>query len=502
MAERRRSGGRRARVAQRAAPPQINPAPPGPLGGQYRPLSEGDCEAVFALALRLLAELGMGAVPGRLADLLIAAGAQASGDRVLIPEALARRAIAAAPKRITLHGRDPARSVEIGGAHVHYGTGGAAVKTLDLETGHYRPSTLQDLHDFTRLQDRLENIAWFTRCCIATDVADPFELEANTALALMRNTSKPVAMSFTEGGFVAPIVDLLQVGAEGSFAERPFMTAHVSPIISPLRYGEDAVDVAWECTQHGVPIACLIAAQAGATGPATPANFLAHSLAETLAGLVMIQTIRPGHPTIFGNWPFVVDLRTGAFAGGGGETALLNAASAQVTNWLGLPSGVAASMTDAKAPDAQFGMEKGITALAAGLAGGNMIYESAGMTAALMGASFEGFVLDNEMVGHLYRILRGVEVSPQTLDFGAIRDAVLGEGHFLGGPDTMRAMERDYLYPEIADRESPDAWTERGATEARERARSKARQILAEHHPSYLSDTQEREIARRVRVLS
>ena len=88
---------------------------------------------------------------------------------------------------------------------------------------------------------------------------------------------------------------------------------------------------------------------------------------------------------IFSNWPFVVDLRTGAFCGGGDETATMNAASAQITNWLGLPSGVASSMSDAKAVDAQMGVEKGITALSAGLAGANMVFESSGMMASILG---------------------------------------------------------------------------------------------------------------------
>ena len=138
-----------------------------------------------------------------------------------------------------------------------------------------------------------------------------------------------------------------------------------------MRFGADAVAVVYECIAHNIPLSCITAAQSGATAPAALAGFLAQSLAETLASLVMVHAIRPGFPMIFSNWPLVIDLRTGAFAGGGGEIAVLNAASAQISNWLGLPSGVAASMTDAKAIDAQYGAEKALTALAAGLAGGN-----------------------------------------------------------------------------------------------------------------------------------
>ena len=231
------------------------------------------------------------------------------------------------------------------------------------------------------------------------------------------------------------------------------------------------------------------------------AGFLAQSLAETLASLIMVNTIKPGYPMVFANWPLVIDLRTGAFAGGGGETALLNAASAQLSNWLGLPSGVAASMGDAKAIDAQIGIEKAMTSVTAALAGGNLIYESSGMTASLLGASFEAFVLDDEMHANTYRILRGCEVNESNLGFDAICDAVLGEGHFLGGAHTLAAMERDYFYPTLADRENPKTWEDAGAEDAWARANVRARQILREHNPEYLSSAQDRLIRDLFKIL-
>ncbi len=496
--------GRRARQAKRAAKPTVNPAAPGQRGGAYRPLTEMDLHAIYQTALRLLAELGLGEVPARLTKDLIGAGAEDNGaGRILIPRALTEEAIAKAAKTFVLHGRDPDRSIEVGGDRVYFGTGGAAVQTLDMDTGLYRPSTLRDLHDFTRLQDTLTNVSWFTRCCIATDVPDNLDLDVNTAYALMRNTTKPVATAFTLATHVAPIVEMFDIvaGGAGAFAHRPFVKAHISPVISPMRFGEDAVDVVYECIRHNIPISCITAAQSGATAPATLAGFLAQSLAETLASLVMVHAIRPGHPMVFSNWPLVIDLRTGAFAGGGGEIAVLNAASAQLSNWLGLPSGVAASMTDAKAIDAQYGSEKAMTSLAAALAGGNLIYESSGMTASLLGASFEAFVLDDEMHSATYRALRGIEVTEENLGFDAIREAVLGEGHFLGGRHTYAAMERDYFYPSLADREAPVTWTEKGARDAWSRARDTARAVLADHHPEYLSTQQDAAIRDAFRIL-
>ncbi|NOD95350.1 trimethylamine methyltransferase [Ruegeria sp. HKCCD4884] len=503
--QRGKRGGRRERLAARAAKPAVDPCPPGQVGGAYKPLSDADLRRIYDTALDLLEQLGVGEVPDRLQKDLLAIGAIDNGKgRVLFPPKLVEEAIDQAAKTFILHGRDPARSIEVGGNKVYFGTGGAAVQTLDLDSGTYRPSTLDDLHNFTRLQDTLANVSWYTRCCVATDVPDNFDLDVNTAFALIKNTTKPTATSFTLAEYVAPIVEMLDIaaGGPGEFAKRPFMKAHISPMISPMRYGEDAVDVVYECIRNNIPISCITAAQAGATAPATLAGFLAQSLAETLASLLMVHAIQPGFPMVFSNWPLVIDLRTGAFSGGSGETAVLNAASAQLSNWLGLPSGVACSMTDAKAIDAQYGMEKGITSMAAALAGGNLIYESSGMTASLLGASFEAFVLDDEMHSNTYRALRGIEVSDENLGFDAICDAVLGEGHFLGGQHTYAAMERDYFYPTLADRDEPRTWAENGAQDAWARARARAQDILAEHKPQYLTPEQEREIRARFNILS
>ncbi|MEM9714994.1 MAG: trimethylamine methyltransferase family protein [Pseudomonadota bacterium] len=489
--EKRRSGGRRARVAMREAPPTFNPAPPGQIGGMYKPLSDADVKAIYDTALRLLEELGMGEVPERLAGDFEKMGAVLGDDaRVRFPRALVEDVIDKACKKFVFHGRTDDRSIEVGGDRVYFGTGGAAVQTLDIETGLYRPSTLQDLHDFTRLQDTLENVSWFTRCCIATDVPDIWELDVNTAYALMKNTTKPTAMAFTIGEHVAPLVQMFDMiaGGEGEFAKRPFLKAHISPVISPMRYGEDAVEVTYACIEHGVPMSCITAAQSGATAPAPLAGLLVQSLAETLGSLLMVSAVQPGYPMIFSNWPLIIDLRTGAFAGGGGEIAVANAASAQLSNWLGLPSGTASSMTDAKAIDAQYGVEKGMTAMAAGLGGGNLIYESSGMTASLLGASFEGFILDNDMHSAIYRTMRGVDVTEETLGFNAICESILGEGHFLGSDQTYQAMETEYVYPKHADRDEPRTWAENGAKDAWARAKETAKEILASHHPNYCGD--------------
>lgn len=502
----RKSGGRAGRIAMRQAPDQKHmPAAPGQVGGQYKPLSNQELHDILNAAFEILEDIGMAQVPDVVMEKALEQGCHVNAlGRLSYPRRFVEDVIDKACKEFTFYGRDPKHDIRVGGEKVWFGTGGAAVQTLDMDTGLYRPSTLADLARFTRLVDKLENINWFTRCCIATDIPDNFDVEMNTAFALVKGTTKPVGMSFTLGEYVAPIVEMFDMvlGGRGLFAKRPFCKVHISPVISPLRYGEDAVEVMLEAVRCNMPVNAIIAAQSGATAPATPAGMLAQTTAETLAGLILVNLFKPGHPTIFSNWPFVLDLRTGAFCGSGGEISMMNAAAAQIGNHLGLPTGVASSMADAKAVDAQMGAEKALSALACGLSGANMVYESAGMMASLLGASFEAFVLDNEMLSNIHRTIRGIEVNEETLGIATIRETVTtGEGHFLGGPHTMGAMERDYFYPKLANRDTPREWNDKGAPDAWGVARKKAIEILSEPPDVYVDPAAEKAIRQRWNIL-
>ena len=487
----RRQGGRLARRQQRAAGPTPEEAPlwPGLNGGTYQPLTDAEVLKIHQAALDVLSRIGMGNVPQDVEDRALKLGCSLnSAGRLCYPVSLIEDAIAQAARSITLFGRDSAHDLEVSGKKVYFGTGGAAVRTLDINTQKYRPSTLQDLYDFARLADTLEHVSWFSRNIVATEISDPLVHDVNTAYAITAGTRKHIGMSFSTSRSVEPVMALFDTvgGGAGTFKRRPFCKAHIIPVVPPLRYGEDAIRVMHEVMPYNMPITIINAAQAGATGPAPLATMLVQTTAEGLAGLLLTHLYQPGYPVIFSNWPFVSDLRTGAFSGGGGEIALLNAAAAQMTHFYNLPGGVSASMADAKVPDAQAGYEKAITTLTAGLAGANLIYESVGMFASLIGSSFEGFVIDNEMLASVLRAVRGIEVTDETLDTSVIENVVNGAGHYLGHDQTIQSMIRDYCYPELGDRQTPDIWAATGSTTLWTRAREKTKQILTTHYPNYI----------------
>ncbi len=499
---RRRAGGRSARVAARAAAPPADQRPvrPGMIGGQFRPLTDTAVQEIFAGALRLLEELGMAdSIPRFTAEVTAAGGWLDDEGRLHFPEKLVHSAIDMAAKEIRLCGFTPEHDLLLAGTRVHFGTSGAAVSILDLETRHFRPSQVADLYDLARLADTLEHIHYFIRTVVPRDIEDVRAVDINTAYAVMMGTAKPIGTSFYEARHVYDVAEMFDIalGRPGAFRERPFCICNDTMAVPPLRFAQETCEGIVAQIETGMIPNLLSAGQAGATSPAALAGALVQGLAECLAGLTAVNLISPGYPAVLGLWPFVSDLRTGAMSGGSGEEAVLNAAAAQVVNDLGLPSGVAAGMTDSKLPDNQAGYEKGITVSLAAAAGANLVNESASMMGSLLGSSLEALVIDNDMLGSINRTVRGIEVTPETLAVDEIIATVRGPGHFLGNAQTLELMQRDYLYPDVTDRQSPEDWEEQGATDIATRAAAVVRERLARHFPDHVGPDADAEIRRR-----
>ena len=496
-----RSGGRRARRKQRIdAAEAIAMIRGTELGTGFRPLGEAEVARVHGAVLDLLERVGMAAPTVRVTEVALANGCTLSDEgRLLFPRALVEDVLAKAARSFTVHGRSPDFDFEARNGTVNFCTGGAAVQMLDMETHRYRPSTLRDLYDLARLCDTLENIQWFARPVVATDVEDVFELDANTLYACAAGTRKHIATSIAQGDHVERLLPLLDhfVGGEGRFAKRPFCTVHATTVVSPMTFAADSLDVACAAVDIGMPVHCQTGPQAGATAPAALAGTLAQVCAEGLASLTVINLLKPGHPVVLGNWAFVSDLRTGAFSGGGGEQALLGAASGQMSTFYGVPGGMGAGMSDSKLPDNQAGFEKALTMVLPALSGAGFVYESAGMLASLLGCSFEAMVIDDEMLSSIRRIARGIEVSEETLSVDVIADVVAGPGHFLAAPQTMELMESEFVYPRHADRASPSDWADAGATDIWQRATEKAKAVLETHFPEQIAPDVDVEIRSR-----
>ena len=489
----RRSGGREARRTIRAAPlaEELRPVRAGMLGGSYRPLDEAGVAAIEDAVYQILEEIGLSQAPQSGVDYMSSVGAIAGDDgRVRFPREVVRKMLEIAARDITLCGQDPKHDLLLSGSRVHFGTAGAAVHVVDPAKNEYRESHLADIYDAARIVEKMDNIHFFQRPMVARDIDDPAALDLNTLYAAVKGTTKHVGVSFTEAPFVGPCISMLHdiAGGEDKWRARPFVSNSNCFVVPPLRFATESCLVMEETVKAGMPVLLLSAGQAGATAPASIAGAVAQALAEVIAGLVYVNAMVPGHLCIVGTWPFVSDLRTGAMSGGSGEQGLLTAACAQMLRHFNLPGGAASGMADAKMPDAQSGYEKGSTAVLAGLAGLNMVYEAAGMHASLLGFCLESLIIDNDMLGQCMRCVRGIEVNDNTLAISVMKDVCIGgPGHYLGHDQTIGLMQTEYVYPSVSDRSSPKEWEELGKPVLVEEARKRKEEILAEFHPEHIS---------------
>ncbi|MGO1120810.1 trimethylamine methyltransferase family protein [Rhodovibrionaceae bacterium A322] len=490
---RRRSGGREARKAMRAAPLQqdMQPVRGGLEGGRYQPLSDLDVQKIHAAALDVLETIGMGdPLPSTIEHMTSVGCTVSDAGRVMIPRAVVEDTLAKAARNITLYGQDPKHDMQVSGQNTYYGTAGAAVHMVNVDTGEYRDSTVQDLYDIARIVDRMDNIHFFQASVVCRDLPDPRDMDVNTAYASVMGTSKHVGSRWFQLEHFEESMKIFHeiAGGEAAWRARPFVSMSNCFVVPPLKFAPDACLCLEAGVRHGMPILLLSAGQAGATSPAALAGSVVQATAEVLAGLVYVNAVQPGAPAIFGTWPFVSDLRTGAMSGGSGEQALLMAACGQMARFYDLPGGVAAGMTDAKLPDAQSGYEKSYTDALAGHSGANLVYESAGMHASLMGFCKESLIIDNDMLGAILRTIRGIEVNEENLSVDTMRQVCLeGPGHYLGHDQTLHLMQREYAYPVIGDRTSPKEWEERNRPNLVEEAKAKLADIEANYFPSHVS---------------
>jgi trimethylamine--corrinoid protein Co-methyltransferase len=486
----RKSGGRAGRIAERKRGTVGMAVHPGIEGGSYRPLSDRDIERIHDTALNVLANIGIGEPIPEILEYALPKGCTLDDNgRLRFPRSLVEDLIDISAKEYIAYAPNPKNDLEINGRRVHMATSGEAVNILDYETQDYRPSTLPDLYDAARLADQLEHIHNFGQPFIATEWSeDVFVHDMNIAYAELAGTNKPFALGIAMVEHIDPLVALFDayLGKEGGFLERPFCIFGGCPIVSPLRFGKENAEVLVRVAQLGLTGDIAIAAQAGATAPAALAGALVQTFASSLACLCVTNLVRPGAAINFGIWPFISDLRTGAFSGGSGEEALVIASATQLANHYGLITSVPSGMTDSKTMDAQAGYEKAITTTAVTLAGGNVVSCYPGIVGSLLAQSFEGMVIDNDMMGSVMRLLRGVEVSDETLSYDIIESTVHGVGHYLNQEQTLEIMQTEYLYPEVGDRRTANDWQDSGRETVYDLAHSRVKSLLSNHYPEYI----------------
>ncbi|KUO53439.1 MAG: trimethylamine methyltransferase [Desulfitibacter sp. BRH_c19] len=99
--------------------------------------------------------------------------------------------------------------------------------------------------------------------------------------------------------------------------------------------------------------------------------------------------------------------------------------------------------------------------------------------------SFEQFVMDNDIIKMVNKVVQGIDINDETLAVDVIKQVGAG-GDFLMQEHTMKHMRTAQSSPKLMNRKMKHSWVETGSKNLTEVAREEAINILENHKPEPL----------------
>ncbi|MDE2018582.1 MAG: trimethylamine methyltransferase family protein, partial [Hyphomicrobiales bacterium] len=474
---------RRGRAAGGGAPAAPTRQPSLPFA-PVKAISDDRVEAIHEASLTVLEEIGIDFLLPEARDMLRAAGAEvaAGSQRVRFPRGLVEATIGLAPERFSLHARNPARTLAIGGPAVAFCSVASAPNAADLDRGR-RPGTMADFRDFIRLGQSLDAVHLWGGYPV-----EPADVHASIrhldALSDMLTLSDKAIHAYSLGR--PRIVDALEMvriarGIDRETLEREPSLFTIINSSSPLRLDAPMLEGLIEMARANQVVVLTPFTLAGAMAPVTVAGALVEQNAEALAGLVMAQTARPGSPFVYGGFTSNVDMKSGAPAFGTPEYMKAALVGGQLARRYRLPYR-SSNANAANSLDAQAAYESVFSLWGAIMGGVNLLMHGAGWMEGGLHASFEKMALDADLLDAVAAFLTPLDTEASELALDAIREVGPG-GHFFGAAHTQERYRAAFFAPAISDWRNYESWREAGSPTAADRAQAVYKKRLADYSP-------------------
>jgi trimethylamine---corrinoid protein Co-methyltransferase len=466
---RQRSGGSRGRARIQgggdAAPKQQ--AQPRLLYTPVAAVSEDALEAIHLASLTVLEEIGIDMLHDGARAMLKEAGADVdpNSKRVRFDRGLVLSQLGKAPAQFTLHGRNPARNVEIGGNHIAFCSVASAPNAADRDGGR-RSGNHADYRNFIKLGQMLDAVhVWGGYPVEPVDIhASIRHLDAlYDALTL---SDKPIHAYSLGIGRNLDAIEMTRIarGVDDETLDREPSVFTVINSSSPLRIDTPMLEGIIQMARRNQPVVMTPFTLAGAMAPVSIAGAVTQQNAEALAGLVLTQLVRPGAPFVYGGFTSNVDMKSGAPAFGTPEYMKSALLGGQLARRYKLPYR-SSNANAANTVDAQAAYESVFSLWGAIMGGTNLLMHGAGWMEGGLHASFEKMVLDADLLGMVAEFLRPVVVNDDELALDAMREVGPG-GHFFGCAHTMARYRGAFYAPMISDWRNHESWKEAGSPDA------------------------------------
>jgi trimethylamine--corrinoid protein Co-methyltransferase len=454
-------------------------------------------EKIVSEAIGLLCKLGIEISNEGAVSLLGDNGARVDREkgRVYFNEDLISQSLKAAPNSFALFDSLGEKAVDLSGHNVNFTPGSAAINILDNETGKIRRPTTRDYIDYVKLVSRLEHLGSQSTAMIPSDVHELISDSYRLFLGLLFCEKPVVTGTFTIEAFqVMKDMQVAVRGSEENLAEKPLTVFSCCPT-APLRWSDVTSQNLLDCARYSIPVEYISMPLSGFMAPVTLVGTLIQHTAETLSGIVISQLARPGTQVLYGGSPAIFDVRYETTPMGAIGTMMIDCACNEIGKHLGLPTQAYIGLSDSKMLDAQAGLESSMGATLAALAGINNI-SGPGMLDFESCFSLEKLVVDNEICGMAFRLLRGIEPKD---DFPALPlfEEMMREQHLLISDHTMRYLREEIHFPgPVIDRANRSRWMEEGELTLGERAKSEVRRYIDAFDPVRLDSETVDELTR------
>lgn len=460
---------------------------------QCRVLDERGIRDIHETAVMMLDSIGMDIAGDKARCALLEAGAKEKDGRILIGEELIEKTLSAVPKDgFELVGRDPKHRCRIAPGEVHYRPAGGLPFIIDYPSKTRRNPTMADAAKIVKVIDALDGIG------IANSAVSPAEVGVGIKNVLrfvnsIRNSTKPTDITASGPDEVAAIDEIAQVirGSREALQREPLVLFYISPT-SPMRVSENEALAVMECAKRGLPLGPLSCPTLAATAPATMAGGLAQQWAEELALIALAYTICPGLPIMACSRINPVDMRRGNTILSGAAVGLMTAAFADLAASYNLPTNGWGFASSSHAADLQAGAERLANTLPAALAGVSVISGAGSLGNALISTA-EQLVIDNEIIGMVRQLCKGLSVTPETLASDYLAQGVQ-DGTFLASQHTLDHLRSGQMWmADLFCSEPYETWDQK-KTDLIDRASQRVEDILRSHEVVPLESDQEKEI--------
>jgi trimethylamine--corrinoid protein Co-methyltransferase len=452
-------------------------------------------ERIVGEARELLRTLGVEIHNDNVLDLLgdHGAGIDKAARHATLNDEIIDRSLDSVPASFGLFDVSGNQTHDISGDNIHFTPGSAAINVLDNETGEIRRPDTTDYIRYAKVIGGLDHIASQSTAFIPADVHEQISDSYRLFLSLLYCDKPVVTGAFTVEGF--EVIKNLQLAVRGSAEQlklKPLTVLSCCPT-SPLKWSDVTSQNVVDCARHWIPVEFISMPLSGFMAPVTLVGTLIQHTAETLSGVVISQLTKPGTPVLYGGSPAIFDMRYETTPMGAIETMMIDCAYSEIGKSLGMPTQAYISLSDAKRLDAQAGLESGVGACLAALAGINNI-SGPGMLDFESCQSLEKLVVDNEICGMTLRLAEGIQ--PRQ-DFPALPlfQELVREKHLIIAEHTRRHLREEIRFPgPVIDRANRARWLDEGGLTLGQRAAREVSRLVREARPSSLSEVVKRDM--------